>query len=108
MTTLRKLIIGSMRLIRVAGADGPPTADDMEISLKSLQGLTDSLGTDLLNIYTTQPKRFLLEAGKESYTLGPAVRNGVPTGADWATERPMRVEKAVVLQQSSISYPVEP
>ena len=43
MTTLRSLIIGSMRLTRVVGANEVPTKEDETIALKSLRGLLDSL-----------------------------------------------------------------
>ena len=109
MTTLRKLITGSMRLIRVVGANETPTAEDMDISVKSLRGLLDGMQTDLLNIYTIPHQRFLLEAGKAEYTLGPAVDSaGNPTNADWVVERPVRVERAVLLQFASITEPSPP
>jgi hypothetical protein len=97
-----------MRLIRVVGANDTPTAEDMEIAEESLKGLLNSLDADLLNIHTIHPHRFLLTAGAEKYTLGPAVHNGAVTGANWATVRPMRVEKAIILQNADIEYPIEP
>ena len=104
MTTLRKLITGSMRLIRVVGANETPTDEDMSISIKALGGMLDSMQTDLLNIYYTPYKRFLLKAGQAEYTLGPAVDSeGKPTGADWVVDRPIRVERAVLLQFAGIN-----
>ena len=109
MTTLREIITGSLRLIRVVGANETPSDEDMQISLESLQGMLDSMQTDLLNIYTINPYRFLFTAGAEKYTLGPAVDSeGNATGANWIIERPMRVEKAVLLQNATITYPVQP
>lgn len=108
-TTLRKLITGSMRLIRVVGANETPTDEDMQISLKSLGGMLDSMNTDLLNIYYIPYQRFLLEAGKAAYTVGPAVdADGNPTGADWVVERPIRIEKAVLLQFAGVNTPSPP
>lgn len=109
MTTLREIITGSLRLIRVVGANEEPSAEDMQVALESLQGMLDSMGTDLLNIYTINPYRFLFTAGAEKYTLGPAVdAAGVATGANWVIERPMRVEKAVLLQEAEVTYPTSP
>lgn len=109
MTTLRSLIKGSLRLIRVVGANETPSDEDVSVSLASMRGLLDSLGTDLLNIYTIRNERYQFEAGKTEYTLGPAVDSkGDLTNADWVIERPMRVEKAVVLQQANIAIPSPP
>ena len=109
MTTLREIITGSLRLIRVVGANETPTDEDMQISLESLQGMLDSMQTDLLNIYTINPYRFLFTAGAEKYTLGPAIDSeGIPTGANWVIERPMRVEKAVLLQNADVIPAVPP
>ena len=109
MGTLRQLIKGSMRLIRVVGANETPTDEDMDISKRSLAGLLDSMDTNLLNIYTTTPVIFILEPGVASYTLGPAVNSaGNPTNADWVTPRPMRVERGVLLQNASIQYAAPP
>ena len=109
MTTIRKLIEGAMRLNRVIATNETPTDADIRVGQDALATMLDSMQVDLLNIYTTTPRRFLLEAGKQTYTLGPAVDvNGNLTGADWVTERPVRVEKAVILQYPSVVYPVEP
>lgn len=109
MTTLREIITGSMRLIRVVGANETPTDEDMQVSLESLQGMLDSFNTDLLNIYTISPVRFMFTPGAEKYTLGPAVDSaGNPTGANWVIERPMRVEKAVLLQNAAVVYAEPP
>lgn len=109
MTTIRKLIEGAMRLNRVIATNETPTDADIRVGQDALATMLDSMQVDLLNIYTTTPRRFLLEAGKQAYTLGPAVDvNGDLTGANWITERPVRVEKAVILQYPSVVYAVDP
>lgn len=109
MTTTRNLIKGAMRLINVTAANEEPSQDDMEIALSSLNGLVDSLGNDILNIYTVQPYYFPLTPGKQHYTLGPALDSaGNLTGADWVITRPMRIEQAKLLLYPQISYPSEP
>ena len=98
MSTIRKLITGSLRLINVISTNEEPTADDTDITLKALNGLVDSLSNDLLNIFTFSPYRFLLVPNQETYLLGPATDDaGNPTGADWVTPRPMRIEQAKLL-----------
>lgn len=108
MTTMRTLITGSLRLLNVIQANEEPTAQDMDISLASMNALVDSLGNDLLNIFTLSPLRFVLTPGQETYTLGPATVNGVATNADWVTERPMRIEQAKVILYPTLSGGTNP
>jgi len=94
-----------MRLNRLIATNETPTDDEMRVAQQSLAGLIDSLQTDLLNIYTTSPHRFLLTPGQGEYTLGPAVDNGELTGADWILPRPVRIEQAKLLLYPQITYP---
>ena len=104
MTTTRTLIKGALRLINVISTNEEPTADDVDVSLKALNTLIDSLGNDILNIFTFTPYRFLLVSGQQTYKLGPALDEaGNATGADWVTERPMRIEQAKVLLYPSVN-----
>lgn len=105
MTTIRQLITGAMRLNRLIATNETPTDDEMRVAQQSLTGLIDSLQTDLLNIYTTSPHTFLLTPGQGEYTLGPAVDSGELTGADWIIPRPVRVERAVVVQNYLLPEP---
>ena len=89
MTTMRQILKGSLRLINVVSANEEPSPDDMDISLAAMNGLIDSLGTDILNIFTFTPYRFMLTPGKQQYTLGP--------GGDWNTTRPMRIEQVKLM-----------
>jgi len=109
MTTTRQLMKGALRLINVIGANEEPTADDADITLDALNGLVDSLGTDLLNIHTFTPYRFPLVPGQQDYTLGPALdKNGTPLNPDWVVTRPNRIEQAKLLLYPLIEYPVDP
>ena len=108
MTTIRELITGSMRLINVVAANETPSEGDMEIAKEAFTGLIDGLQADLLNIYTINPYRFLLVGGQQEYTLGPGAINNELSGADWVLPRPMRVERAVLLQGANVAYPIEP
>lgn len=98
MTTARELIKASLRLINVISTNEEPTSDDVEVSREALNALISSKANDLLNIHTMTPRRFTLEAGQSQYTLGPALDDaGNATNADWVTERPMRIEEAVLM-----------
>lgn len=104
-TTIRELITGALRLNRLIATNETPTDDEARIATEALGGLIDSMQTDLLNIYKTTPRRFLLSPNQQGYTLGPAVINGEATGVDWVLERPVRVERAVLLQNPNVTYP---
>lgn len=98
MATTRKLITTALRNLAVTSANSVPTAEDVDISMQAFNSLLDSLSNDILNIHTINPYRFLMEANKGTYTLGPEFNdNGLPTNADWVIERPMRIEEAVLL-----------
>lgn len=102
--TTRRLIKGALRLINVIATNEEPNSDDTDIALQSLDGLLSSLGTDLLNIFTFNPKRFLLVGGKQEYKLGPALDSaGQPTGADWVVERPMRIEQVKLILYPNVA-----
>lgn len=98
MATIRKLVTGALRLINVVSTNEEPTAADVDVALKSLNALVDSLSNDLLSIYTFTPYRFLFVPGQATYKLGPSTDDaGNATSADWVTERPMRIEQAKVI-----------
>jgi len=104
MTTMRQLLTGSLRLINAVQANETPSAQDMDITMKSMNGLVDSMSNDILNIYTFNPYRFPLEAGKLQYTLGPVYDNeGNLTNVDWVIPRPMRLEQAKVILYGNVT-----
>ncbi len=111
MTTLRKLIKDSLKHINALAPGEEPTADDMDIALRSLVSLVDSLSNDLLNIYTVKKVYFPLTANQTSYKLGPKYYAGELTGADWIIDRPMRVEDVKVLldtEEQVLTFPTVP
>ena len=101
MTTVRELTTGALRLINVISTNEEPSADDINISREALNALISSKGNLLLNIHTITPYRFSLVPGQQNYILGPATDDaGNATGADWITERPMRIEQANLMLYS--------
>ena len=103
MTTARELITGSMRLLNIVQANEVPTSEDMSIAQEALNGLMESKSNELLDIHTFTPYSFALTPGKQTYSLGPATDDaGNPTGADWVTERPMRIIKSNLFLNSLI------
>lgn len=103
MTTIRKIITSSLSRLNAVSANSAPTADDVTISLSALNTLIDSMSNSILNIHTISPQRYLLEANKQTYILGPEFDvNGNATGADWIIDRPMRIEQAVLMAYPTI------
>jgi hypothetical protein len=93
MATVRDLIKGSLRLIGAVASGETPGADEQADALSSLNDMIDSWSTEQLTIYTSVREVFDLVGGKQSYTMG--------TGGDFATSRPMRIERAALLSVSS-------
>jgi hypothetical protein len=98
-TTVRKLLVGALRLINVVQANETPTADDMDITLEALEGMIDSWSNDDLMIYTMNPYTFQTVSGQQDYTLGP--------GGDWNTERPMQIQQAKWHYEAAGVQPVD-
>lgn len=98
-TTVRKLLLGALRLINVVQANETPTAEDMDITLEALEGMIDSWSNDSLMIYTMNPYQFDTVAGQQTYTLGP--------GGVWNTERPMAIQQATWHYQAAGIQPVD-
>lgn len=96
MTTIRKLINGSLRLLNVIQANENATADDMDISLYALQALIDSWSTDKLSIFKIRQYYFPLVANQKEYTIGP--------GGDFDIPRPMNIEVATVTYGGSVTF----
>jgi len=88
MTTMRQLIVGSLRLINVVQANESPTADDMNVSLYAFNTLLDSWSAERLGIFTINPYFFQVHANKQNYTLG--------AGGDWDVVRPMQIQQATL------------
>ncbi len=104
MTTIRTIITQALRSIASISQNASPTDEDISICLAAFNTMIDSLSTRILNIHTIRPSRYLIEAGKSEYRLGPEFDSqGQPTGADWITPRPMRVENAVLMVYATVS-----
>lgn len=109
MATMRSIITAALRRLGANSANAVPTAEDTDVCLQAMNSLIDSMSNDLLNIHTITPYRYLLNPLQQTYKLGPALDvNGVPTGADWVVDRPMRIESAILLVYPSVSYATGP
>jgi PKD domain len=101
MSTTRDLIKGALRLINVVSTNEEPSADDTEIAREALNSLINSKSNDLLNIHTITKQVFSLNPSQQEYLVGPALDDaGNATGANWVTQRPMRIEKLVLMLYS--------
>ena len=96
MTTIRQVITGSLRLINVIQQNEVATADDMDISLRAMEGLIDSWSTEKLNVYLLKQWYFPLVVNKKEYTLG--------AGGDWNVPRPMNIERGTISYGGALTY----
>jgi hypothetical protein len=98
MATAREMITAALRKISATSANAVPTAEDIDIGLETLNALINSKSANILNTHKVTPYRFQFTPGQLNYKLGP-------TG-DWVTERPMRLEKSVLIMNPIIPVPI--
>jgi hypothetical protein len=95
-TTARTIITRAMQKIGVLVKSEPPSADEADDALASLNALIASWSNDSLNVYARTWENFPLSAAA-SYTIG--------TGGTFNTTRPMDIIEAHV-RSGSIDYPL--
>lgn len=89
MTTARQIITRAMQKIGVLIKSEPPSADEADDALASLNALISSWSNDSLMIFARSLESFPL-TGAESYTIG--------VGGDFNTVRPTNIVDAYVRQ----------
>jgi len=95
-TTARDIITRAMQKIGVLIKSEPPSADEADDALASLNALIGSWSNDSLNIYARTWENFPLTSAA-SYTIG--------TGGNFNTTRPSNIVEAHV-RSGSIDYPL--
>lgn len=96
MTTARDIIQKSLQKIGAIVKNEPPSADEANDALDSLNALISSWSNDSLNIYARTWETFNLTASS-SYTIG--------TGGNFNTARPTNIV-AAYLRSGTIDYPI--
>lgn len=96
MTTARTIITRSLQKIGALVKNEPPSADEANDGLASLNALISSWNNDSLIIYARTWETFPLSA-LQSYTIG--------TGGNFNTERPTDIV-AAYLRSGTIDYPI--
>lgn len=94
MATIRELISGSLRILGVVQAGQAPGAPDMEVARSALVSLLDSWAADRLLVFAVKPHYFQVAGGTAEYTIGP--------GANFNTERPVRIEFASFIPDAAL------
>lgn len=95
--TIRNICTRALQELGVVAANNAPTDSDIQLTRESLNALIGSLSTEILNIFTINRYYFPVLPNVSTYKLGPATdAEGNPTGATWVTERPMRIERAIL------------
>lgn len=93
------LITRALRLIQVCSAGNPPTADEAQDGLTSLNALINSWAAMRLSIYFTSRSVYPLQIGVQDYTIGP--------GGDFDTARPMFIAGAGIVSFNNPLQPLE-
>lgn len=83
MPTASDLIQRAFRRGRVIGKDEVPAPDEAADALSELNDLLDTWWIDKVMVFHINVEQFALQAGKQSYTMGP--------GGDFNTTRPVKV-----------------
>lgn len=99
--TARDLIKSSMRKIRVLAEGESPTSQQQVDAIATLNGMLGNWSLQELLVYQTVTEKFLLVASQGAYTIG--------TGANFDTNRPVRIDRAGIEDQFSttaVEYPV--
>lgn len=93
MATARDLITGALRLIGAVSTNETPSAAEQSDALSALNDLLASWSNEGLVVFQTLREEFDLVAGQQTYTIGPS--------GDFDTERPLRINNALVQTQAS-------
>src|SRR5437899_1939758 len=100
MSVLTQIITPAYRLFQQLGAPGRGTSTEEQAeSLAVLNTMIDSWLLESLMVYSIQRIVQNITAGKRSYTVGL-------TG-DWSIPRPVRIERASLLFDSTSPQPLE-
>jgi hypothetical protein len=96
--TVRDLIKGSLRLIKVLAAGEVPKAEEQTEAFEALNSMINTWSAEGLMIFKVTPEEFTLTANDGSYTLGAS-------GGDFTTSRPSEIIRAS-LKSGNSEYPV--
>lgn len=97
--TVADLIKQSLRLLKVCGPTETPGATELADGLVILNEMIDAYNVERLFIYQTLRDSHNLTASQASYTIG--------TGGDFNQTRPVKIESAGVILDSSVASPIE-
>lgn len=105
--TARTIITDALNKLNANAASSEPTDEDIQLGLTALNYYIESKSNEFLNVHTITTQRFLFIPGQYNYLLGPATdEQGNPTGADWVTQRPVRVEKVMLMLNPILTTPI--
>lgn len=97
--TVADLIKQSLRLLRVYGPSETPTATELADGLGILNEMIDAFNAERLYVICVNREVKSLSAGVGSYTIG--------VGGVFNEARPVKIEAAGIILDSSVSNPIE-
>ncbi len=98
MSTILQVITDSMRELGLLAASETPRADEVQDCLRKLNDMLDSWSNESLFVYGTLFESFMLQANKNSYTMG--------AGGDFDTEVPIRTDAIRLKDSNNLELPV--
>jgi hypothetical protein len=97
--TVADLIKYSLRLLRVIGPNETPTATELADGLIILNEMTDAFNAERCYVINVNRTIWPLTASLGDYTIG--------SGGAFNTVRPVKIESAGIILDSSVSNPIE-
>lgn len=93
------IIKDAFRLIGVSRTGQTPSSDALADGLATLNAMLDAWSIERLMVPVIVRRQLDLVASQQTYTIG--------TGGDWDVARPARIERAALINNSNVSYPLE-
>src|SRR5262245_39397408 len=97
--TGQDLIASSLRLIGALASGETPPAGEAADAVVILNQMLDAWSANELMVFTLSRQVFTLQAGKQTYTMGP--------GGDFNAPRPARIQYWSIISNQSPAQPLE-
>jgi hypothetical protein len=90
MAVSDQIIYPALKKLGILATGENPSAQEQTDALTALNNMVDSFSNERLMIYSILRETFTLNAGQQTYQMGP-------TAADFVTTRPTKIENALIV-----------
>lgn len=104
MTTAADIVNDALELAGVLEGGETPSANDANRSLRALNDMLESWGTERQNVYALTTEQFPL-TGQQQYTIGEDTTGGPP---DFQTVRPLAIDPSTFVRMGDMDYTLAP